>query len=120
MVIGGSRRTLVWDDLDPQQRLSVYDRGVDLTAGGADLPERRDMNISYRIGDMHAPSLPEREALGQMVAEFAAAIRERRAPRTDGEAGLRVLSVLEAASESLAADGLLVPVAPVPVAVSAS
>jgi predicted dehydrogenase len=120
MVIGGSRRTLVWDDLNPQQRLSVYDRGVDLSAGGVGLPERRDMNISYRIGDMHAPSLPEREALGQMVAEFAAAIRERRAPRTDGEAGLRVLSVLEAASESLAADGLLVPVGPARVAVSAS
>jgi predicted dehydrogenase len=120
MVIGGSRRTLVWDDLDPQQRLSVYDRGVDLTAGKPELPERRDMNISYRIGDMHAPSLPEREALGQMVAEFAAAIREGRAPRTDGQAGLRVLSVLEAASESLAADGLLVPVAPARVAVSAS
>ena len=120
MVIGGSRRTLVWDDLDPQQRLSVYDRGVDLTAGGADLPERREMSISYRIGDMHAPSLPEREALGQMVAEFAAAIREGRAPRTDGGAGLRVLSVLEAASESLAADGLLVPVAPARVPVSAS
>jgi predicted dehydrogenase len=69
---------------------------------------------------MHAPSLPEREALGQMVAEFAAAIREGRPPRTDGNAGLRVLSVLEAASESLAAAGLLVPVAPVRVAVSAS
>jgi predicted dehydrogenase len=120
MVIGGSRRTLVWDDLDPQQRLSVYDRGVDLTSGSPDLPERRDINISYRIGDMHAPSLPEREALGQMVAEFAAAIREGRPPRTDGNAGLRVLSVLEAASESLAAAGLLVPVAPVRVAVSAS
>ena len=122
MVIGGSRKTVVWDDLDPQQRLRVYDRGVDLdrVVGDAAMSERRAVNISYRLGDMHAPSLPEREALGQMVTEFAAAITQGRPARTDGEAGLRVLSVLEAASESLRADGLLVPVGPVGVAVAAS
>lgn len=122
MVIGGSRKTLVWDDLDPQQRLSVYDRGVDLSVVGAEaeMSERRAVNISYRLGDMHAPSLPEREALGAMVGEFAAAIREGRPARTDGSAGLRVLSVLEAASGSLRAEGLLVPVGPLRVAVRAS
>jgi len=114
MVIGGSRRTLVWDDLNPQQRLSVYDRGIDLdlTAGTAPLADRRAAGISYRLGDMYAPSLPEGEALAVMVCEFAAAIIEHRPPRTDGEAGLRVLSVLEAASESLRDDGRMVPMAP--------
>jgi predicted dehydrogenase len=112
MVIGGSRRTLVWDDLNPQQRLSVYDRGIDLDldARTADLSDRKAAGISYRIGDMQSPSLPETEALSSMVSEFAAAIREGRAPRTDGNAGLRVLSVLEAASASLADSGRLVPV----------
>ena len=114
MVIGGSRRTVVWDDLNPQQRLAVYDRGVDLdlTADTADLTERRAVNVSYRLGDMHAPSLPEREALQLMVGEFASAIRQGRPAQTDGDAGLRVLSVLEAARSSLAAQGALVPVAP--------
>jgi predicted dehydrogenase len=113
MVIGGSRRTVVWDDLNPQQRLSVYDRGVDLdlTSERADLAERRAVNVNYRLGDMHAPALPEREALGQMVAEFAAAIREGRPPLTDGHAGLRVLSVLEASTASLAQAGAMVAVA---------
>jgi predicted dehydrogenase len=110
MVVGGTRRTLVWDDLNPQQRLSVYDRGVDFTAGSADVSERREAAISYRLGDMHAPSLPEREALAGVAGEFAAAITQRRAPRTDGAAGLRVLEVLEAANASLAADGALVEV----------
>lgn len=107
MVIGGSRRTLVWDDLNPQQRLSVYDRGVDLnlTSMTEDLAERRSANISYRLGDMYAPSLPEGEALGAMVTEFAAAITEQRAPLTDGESGLRVLRVLEAATASLGDGG---------------
>ncbi|WP_309135064.1 Gfo/Idh/MocA family oxidoreductase [Cellulomonas sp.] len=107
MVIGGSKRTLVWDDLSPQQRLTVYDRGVDL---GQSLSDKTQANVSYRLGDAWAPALPEREALGVMVAELADAIREGRAPRTDGHAGLRVLDVLESASLSLADGGRLTPV----------
>ncbi len=112
MVIGGTRRTLVWDDLNPQQRLSVYDRGVDLVHQSAAGTDRTAASISYRLGDTWAPALPEREALGQMVAEFADSIREARAPRTDGQAGLRVLSVLEAARRSIAAGGRMVEMTP--------
>jgi len=114
MVVGGSKKTVVWDDLNPQQRLTVYDRGVDLGQPLPDqplpdqpLPDRARANIAYRLGDAWAPALPEKEALGVMVSEFAAAIRERRAPRTDGHAGLRVLDVLESASRSLADGGRL-------------
>jgi len=105
MIIGGTRRTLVWDDLNPQQRVSVYDRGVDLETQALDSIERREATISYRLGDTWAPALPEREALEAMTSEFAAAIRERRAPRTDGASGMRVLAVLEAATQSLATGG---------------
>ncbi|TFD79441.1 Gfo/Idh/MocA family protein [Cryobacterium fucosi] len=108
MIVGGTRRTLVWDDLNPQQRLSVYDRGVDLELQALDGAERKAATISYRLGDTWSPALPEREALGAMAVEFAESIREGRPPRTDGEAGLRVLSVLEAASVSLAANGAAV------------
>lgn len=107
MVVGGSKRTLVWDDLAPQQRLTVYDRGVDL---GRSLPDRTAATVSYRLGDAWAPALQEQEALAVMVAEFAAAIRGGRAPQIDGYAGLRVLDVLESASMSLADGGRLVPV----------
>jgi predicted dehydrogenase len=110
MVIGGTKRTLVWDDLNPQQRISVYDRGVDLGLQAVDGVERTAATVSYRLGDTWSPALPEREALGQMAAEFAESIREGRAPRTDGNAGLRVLSVLEAASRSLDAGGAAAPV----------
>ena len=68
------------------------------------------MTVSYRMGDITVPALPETEALSAMAAEFAAAINERRAPRTDGAAGLRVLSVLEAVSRSLATGGAVSPV----------
>ena len=105
MVIGGTKRTLVWDDLNPQQRVSVYDRGVDLALQSKETADTRAANISYRLGDTWAPALPEREALANVAAEFAAAIREGRSARTSGESGLRVLSVLEAASQSLGASG---------------
>ena len=101
MVIGGTKRTLVWDDLNPQQRISVYDRGVDLGQQSVDGVNRTAAAISYRLGDTWSPALPEHEALGAMATEFATSIREGRAARTDGLAGLRVLSVLEAASRSL-------------------
>ena len=102
-VIGGSRRTIVWDDVNPAQRLAVYDRGVDLSAAGAD--ERRAALISYRTGDVVVPALPEREALRGVMGEFAAAILEGRAPLTDGGSGLRVLALLEAARHSIENDG---------------
>jgi predicted dehydrogenase len=108
MVIGGTRRTLVWDDVNPQQRLSVYDRGVDLTQQSVDAVDRTATTVSYRLGDTWAPALPETEALAAMVTEFAASIRESRPPLTDGAAALRVVSVLEATARSLAAQGALV------------
>lgn len=111
MVIGGTKRTLVWDDLNPQQRLSVYDRGVDLVEHSKiTASDVRAAQISYRLGDTWAPALPETEALSNMTTEFAAAIREKRQARTDGASGLRVLSILEAARDSLAASGAPHPV----------
>ena len=107
-VVGGSRRTLVWDDLNPAQRLSLYDKGVDLI-GPVDRQVPREALVSYRIGDMVAPALPEDEALSGVVRELAAAVREGREPLTDGSSGLRVLRILEAVPRSLAASGAVVP-----------
>lgn len=107
-ILGGSRRTLVWDDVNPAQRLAVYDRGVDLTTP---LPAdaRAAALVSYRTGDMVAPALPEGEALRAVVEELADAVREHRAPLTDGASGVRVLQILEAATRSLDAGGGTVP-----------
>jgi predicted dehydrogenase len=109
MVIGGSHRTVVWDDMNPSQRLSVYDSGVERWASDELLPDdRKQVRISYRTGDMVAPALREQEALRSMFAEFAASISEGRSAATDGWAGLRVMRVLEAAARSLRLDGAFV------------
>lgn len=108
--IGGSKRTLVWDDLSPSQRIAVYDRGVDLAdPEGLDANDRRQALVSYRSGDMVAPALPEREALQSVLAEFAECILTGRVPQTDGWSGLRILDILEAASRSLEFHGSVVP-----------
>jgi predicted dehydrogenase len=107
MIVGGSERMVVWDDVNPAQRLSIFDRGIELHAD-ADVETRRRSLVSYRSGDMVAPALPEVEALSRVVEELAAAIAERRAPMTDGRAGLRVLEVLEAADRSIAAGGVAI------------
>jgi predicted dehydrogenase len=100
-VFGGSRRTIVWDDMNPAGRLAVHDRGVDRQqAGNVPPDERRQALISYRTGDTLVPALPEREALMSVMAEFGAAIGEGRPALTDAAAGLRVLALLEAASRS--------------------
>jgi predicted dehydrogenase len=108
-IIGGSKRTLVWDDLNPTQRLAMHDRGVDVaTPDELGAEDRRHMAVSYRTGDTIAPALPEREALGTMVSQLARSIRTGEPSLTDGRAGLRVLGILEAASKSLADRGALV------------
>ncbi len=113
MIVGGSQRMVVWDDLSPTQRLSVYDKGVDLSQpdgpGADDGSERAKRLVSYRVGEMVAPALAEGEALRGVVTEFARCIRENGVPLTDGESGLRILRMLEAASQSLQQGGALVP-----------
>ncbi|MET8201047.1 Gfo/Idh/MocA family protein [Micromonospora taraxaci] len=108
-IIGGSKRTLVWDDLNPSQRLAIFDRGVDVaTPDELGAEERHDVLVSYRSGDMVAPALTEREALRTMVEEYARAIRTGSPALTDGRSGLRVLQILQAASHSLTKGGVMV------------
>jgi predicted dehydrogenase len=111
-LVGGSEKMILWNDLAPAQRLSVYESGVDL--GEADLSrgEQRRRKVSYRIGNMVAPALREREALSGVLEDWVGAIRSGRPPMTDGYAGLRVLRVLEAAHESLAANSTPVALRP--------
>jgi predicted dehydrogenase len=110
-VFGGSRRTVVWDDMNPSARLMIHDRGVDRLTGSSVTPaERHQALVSYRTGDALIPALPEREALLSVMSEFAEAITQQRPPLTDARFGLRVLRLLEAASQSAERGGMQIPV----------
>jgi predicted dehydrogenase len=107
MLLGGRQRMLVYDDTDPSEKVRVYDKGVDFDADFRvdDDQTRRQILVSYRTGDMHAPKLDRREALALVAQEFADAIAGRRAPLTDAAAGVRVVRLLEAADQSLRSQG---------------
>lgn len=110
VTIGGSERMVVWDDLNVSQRLSLYDKGVDVLDSDASVSsEVHDRKVLYRYGALSAPALPATEALSNVIGEFVDSINQRRAPLTDGRAGLRVLRILEAASASLRQGGAAVP-----------
>jgi predicted dehydrogenase len=103
ILLGGRQRMLVYDDMDPSEKVRLYDKGVDFDV--LDEEARRQIFISYRTGDMNAPRLDRREALSRVVEEFAAAISTGRPPLTDGSAGIRVVTMLEAAEQSLRGEG---------------
>jgi predicted dehydrogenase len=107
MLIGGRQRMLVYDDMEPSEKIRVYDKGVDFDV--QDEQTRRQILVSYRTGDMHAPRLDRREALALVAREFADAIAQRRDPLTGAAAGVRVVSMLEAAERSLHSEGRRVP-----------
>jgi len=109
VVFGGSKRHLIWNDTNPGQRISLYERGVDL-ARIEDSEEQREFMVQYRTGDMHAPAISESEALQALVRDFAQCIRKGDRPLTDSWSGVRVLEILEAVDASRQGSGVLVPI----------
>ena len=101
-LIGGSSKGLVYNDLLPDEKIKVYDRGITISQ---DTETRRGYLVGYRTGDVWSPRVDGREPLQTMVCHFAECIRGGKHPLTDGEAGLRVVSILEAAQRSIKAQG---------------
>ena len=98
-IIGGDKQMAVYDDLEPSEKLKIYDRGANLQEAGAESLRRQ--KIDYRMGDMYAPHIAPGEALQCNTAHFIDCIENHRTPLTDGQAGLRVVRILEAATESM-------------------
>jgi predicted dehydrogenase len=95
---------LVWNDLEADEKVKVYDKGVKIT----NREGVYDLLVNYRSGDMWAPQLEQSEALRQELTYFVDCISSGQEPFNDGRAGLRVVKMLEAASESLSKRGSLV------------
>ena len=105
--IVGSKKMLVYDDLESQEKIKIYDKGVDAppyydTYG--------DFQFAYRYGDIHSPRLEDYEPLKKQSEHFLDCIENGLRPRSCGNSGLRVVSILEAASESLRQQGKAIPV----------
>ena len=103
-LIGGEKRMLVWNDLDADEKVKVYDKGVNIT----NREGVYELLVSYRSGDMWAPQLEQVEALRHELSYFVDCVSSGNEPFNNGYAGLRVVKMLEAASESLSKRGALV------------
>jgi predicted dehydrogenase len=104
-LIGGSEKMILYDDLEPSEKLKVYDKGISVTPRQEDVYK---MLVSYRSGDMWAPRLDNTEALQTEALHFIECIENHRQPDTDGAAGLRMVSMIEAAETSLRDRGRLI------------
>jgi predicted dehydrogenase len=103
-LIGGEKRMLVWNDLEADEKVKVYDKGVNITSREGVY----ELLVSYRSGDMWSPQLEQVEALRHELSYFVECISNNEEPFNNGCAGLRVVQMLESASESLSKKGALV------------
>jgi predicted dehydrogenase len=97
-LIGGEKKMLVWNDLEADEKIKIYDKGVSMSANPRNLHQ---LLVSYRSGDMYAPQVEQIEALQAETAYFLKCIEENENPFNDGIAGLRVVRILEAADKSI-------------------
>ena len=102
ILLGGSKKMITYDDVEPSEKIKVYDKGVSFT----DDPQKiYEMRVGYRTGDMWAPKLANVEALRAEAEHFIDCIVNSRVPETDGRLGLRVVEVIEAATSSMRGKG---------------
>ena len=104
-LIGGSEKMILYDDLEPSEKIKVYDKGISVTPRQEDVYK---MLVSYRSGDMWAPRLDNTEALQTEAQHFIECIDKGSRPDTDGLAGLRMVNMIEAAETSLRDRGRLI------------
>jgi predicted dehydrogenase len=108
-LIGGSKKMIVYNEMEPSEKVKVYEKGIDVTVIG-DKVQQYQMKVDYRTGDMIAPKLVHREALAVEAEHVIQAVKTRQRPLSDGAFAARVVRILEAAQVSLEAGGARVPV----------
>jgi predicted dehydrogenase len=108
-LIGGSKKMIVYDDMEPSEKIKIYDKGISMNH---DPQDRARMLTGYRNGDMLVPNLDTSEALRLMATDFICAIVEGATPLSDGYSGYRVVRLLQLAQKSMALNGRAVEVEP--------
>lgn len=98
ILIGGSKKMITYDDLEPSEKIKIYDKGISFTN---DPQKIYEMRVGYRTGDMWAPQLDGSEALKVEGMHFVDCIMNGKVPETDGQLGLRVVQLIEAATRSM-------------------
>lgn len=101
ILLGGDKKMCLFDDVEPTEKVKIYDTGFDVK----NEEEKHKMLIDYRIGDIYLPKIAQKEALSEMAADFINAIEKKIKPLVDGESGLEVVKILDAAQRSINVKG---------------
>ena len=101
ILIGGTKKMILFDDVEPSEKVKVYDTGYNIKSD----EDKRRLLVDYRVGDIYIPKLDQKEALGGMAADFINSIINDTIPVSNYQIGLEVVKVLEAAQESISNKG---------------
>ena len=102
MFIGGSKKTIVYDDIEPTEKIKVYDKGYNIYFSDDD---REKILVDYRVGDIYVPKLSQEEALYKVCNEFLNSVQHKKQPLTDGKFALKISKILDACDKSIAYKG---------------
>lgn len=105
MLIGGTKKTVVYDHLEPDNQIMIYEKGLDLVEDG----NRKRLLGERRLGDMYAPKVDQTEPLERLCNQFVKSALNGHSAPTDGDAGLRVVRVLESLNQSMRQNGAVIP-----------
>jgi predicted dehydrogenase len=101
ILIGGDKKMVLFDDIEPAEKVKIYDKGFEVK----NEEDKRDLLVNYRSGDIFLPNIPNTEALFSMALDFIAAVEKGKQPIADSKMGLQVVKVLEAAQQSIKEKG---------------
>lgn len=105
ILVGGSKKMLVYDDMESSEKIKIYDKGITVFGGQMDQDGIHRMLINYRMGDMRAPHVENIESLTQAVNHFISCILKQQTPLSGGPEGLKVVQMIEAIQMSLRSSG---------------
>ena len=98
LIIAGSKKTIVYDDIEPTEKIKVYDKGYNINYIKNN---REKILVDYRVGDIFVPKLSQEEALYKVCNEFLSSVKNKRQPLTDGNFALKINKVLDACDKSI-------------------
>lgn len=97
MLIGGDQKMIIYNDVEPTEKIKVYDTGYELKSD----EDKNKILVDYRVGDIYVPKVNNKEALAQVASDFIGGILEKRTPRSSHHIGLDIVKMLEASEQSI-------------------
>ena len=101
MLVGGDEKMILYNDLEPTEKIKIYDTGYSLQTD----EDKNSILVDYRVGDIYVPKIKNNEALAGVASDFLSCIENNTTPVSSSQIGLDIVKLLEAAQESIGKNG---------------